>query len=160
MRKVGLSNRFCLSVCLSVQWKGWNLMIYRVKWFLNPKVALEHTKKSASVYLIATKAWPTSVGSSIFNMVSNSDMQTILAYADAVMACSSKERCKYLHGVFIQRTVEVQVWVIEERSLKVRNARTPGIRPTQVSEERRQRVLQAKKRYNCYTEKYIVIVLR
>ena len=79
-------------------------MIYRVKWFLNPKVTLEHKKKSASVYLIATKVRPTSLGSSIFNTVSNSDMQTILAYADAVTACSS---------------VEVQVWIIEERSLKV-----------------------------------------
>ena len=68
--------------------------------------------------------------------------------------------CGLLHGEFIQRTVEVQVWIIEEHSLKIREIQEPQeYTQTQVSEERRQRVLQAKKRYNCYTEKNIVIVL-
>ena len=54
----------------------------------------------------------------------------------------------------------VQVWIIEEHSLKVRKMQEPQeYAQTQVSEERRQRVSQAKKRYNCYTEN-IVIVLR
>jgi len=54
----------------------------------------------------------------------------------------------------------VQVWIIEERSLKVREVQEPQeYAQTQVSEERRQRVSQAKERYNCYTEN-IVIVLR
>ena len=48
-------------------------------------------------------------------------------------------------------------YAIEERSLKVREPQEYA--QTQVSEERRQRVSQAKKRYNCYTEN-IVIVLR
>jgi len=57
--------------------------------------------------------------------------------------------------------VEVQVWIIDERSLKVREMQEPQeYTQTQVSEERRQRVSQAEKRYNCYTEKNIVIVLR
>jgi len=51
--------------------------------------------------------------------------------------------------------VEVQVWIIEKRSLKVREMQEPQeYAQTQVSEER---VSQAKKRY---TEKNIVIVLR
>ena len=46
--------------------------------------------------------------------------------------------------------------LIEERSLKVREMQDPQeYAQTQVSEERRQRVSQAKKRYNCYTEKNI-----
>ena len=49
-------------------------------------------------------------------------------------------------------------YTIEEHSLKVREMQE--YTQTQISEERRQRVLQAKKRYNCYTEKNIVIVLR
>ena len=76
------------------------------------------------MYLIATKARPTLVGSSI-NTVSNSYMQMIQVYVDAVTVFSSKERCKYLHGMFIQRTVELQVWIIEEHSLKVREMQEP-----------------------------------
>ena len=49
-------------------------------------------------------------------------------------------------------------YAIEERSLKVREPQEYA--QTQVSEERRQRVSQAKKRYNCFTEKTRVIVLR
>ena len=48
----------------------------------------------------------------------------------------------------------------KERSLKVREMQEPQeYSQTQVSEESRQRVSQAKTRYNCYTED-IVIVLR
>jgi len=48
--------------------------------------------------------------------------------------------------VFFQRTVEVQVRIIEARSLKVREMQEPQeYTQTQVSEERRQRVSQAKK---------------
>ena len=54
--------------------------------------------------------------------------------------------------MFIQRTVEVQVW----HSLNVRKMQEPQeYAQTQVLEERRQRVSQAEKRYNCYTEKNI-----
>ena len=57
--------------------------------------------------------------------------------------------------------MEVQVFIIEERSLKVREMQEPQeYAQTQVSEERRQRVSQAKKSYNCYTEKNIEIILR
>jgi len=101
-------------------------------------------------------------------------MQMIQAYADAATVRSSKEQCKYmtLYGLIrayvdsdtacvIQTTVEVQVWIIEARSLKVREMQEPQEHTqTQVSEERRQRVSQAKKMYNCYTEKNIVIVLK
>ena len=49
--------------------------------------------------------------------------------------------------------MEVQVWIIEERSLKVMEMQEPQeYAQTQFSEERRQRVSQAKKRYNCYTD--------
>jgi len=85
--------------------------------------------------------------------------QMIRAYVDAVTACSSKEWCKYIYGLIrvYARTVEVQVW----HSLKVREMQDPQeYAQTQVSEERRQRVSQAENRYNCYTEKNIVIVLR
>jgi len=52
----------------------------------------------------------------------------------------------------------VQVWIVEERSLKVREIQEPQeYAQTQLLEERRQRVSQAEKRYNCYTEKNIVI---
>jgi len=69
-------------------------------------------------------------------------MQMIWAYVDAVTACSSKEQWKYKYGF------------IGEHSLKVREMQEPQeYTQTQVSEERRQRVSQAKKRYNCYTEK-------
>jgi len=62
--------------------------------------------------------------------------------------------------VFVPRTVEVQVWIIEERSLKVMEMQEPQeYAQTQFSEESRQRVSQAKKRYNCYPEN-IVIVMR
>jgi len=50
--------------------------------------------------------------------------------------------------------VEVQVWIIEERYRRVMEMQEPQeYAQTQFSEERRQRVSQAKKRYNCYTEK-------
>ena len=50
----------------------------------------------------------------------------------------------------------MQVWIIEERFLKVREMQEPQeYAQTQVSEERRQKVSQAEKRYNCYTEKNI-----
>ena len=80
-----------------------------------------------------------------------------------------KERCKYMYGLiracadsdtalFIQRTVEVQVSIIEERSFKVREIQEPQeYAQTEVSEERRQRVSQAKKRYNCYTENIVIV---
>jgi len=56
--------------------------------------------------------------------------------------------------------VEVQVWIIEQCSLKVMEMQEPQeYAQTQFSEERKQRVSQAKKRYNCYTEN-IVIVMR
>ena len=52
-------------------------------------------------------------------------------------------------------------YTIEEHSLRVREMQEPQeYAQTQVSEERRQRVSQAKKRYNSYTEKNIVIALR
>ena len=44
----------CLSVCRLSNEK--NLM-YRVKRLLNPKITLQSTKTSVSVYLIATKAF-------------------------------------------------------------------------------------------------------
>ena len=56
MREVGLSNRYCPSVVCHSSENYWNLVIYRVKWFLNPTVTLEHTKKYVSMYLIVTKA--------------------------------------------------------------------------------------------------------
>ena len=50
---------------------------------------------------------------------------------------------------------------IKEHSLRVREMQEPQeYAQTQVSEDRRQRVSQAKKRYTCYTEKNIVIALR
>ena len=75
----------------------------------------------------------------------SSNYGLIRAYADSDTACSS---------------VEVQVWIIEERSLKVMEMQEPQeYAQTQFLEERRQRVSQAKERYNCYTEN-IVIVMR
>jgi len=60
------------------------------------------------------------------------------------MACSSKEQWKGKYGLYI-----------EECSLEVREMQEPQeYAQTQVSGERRQRVLQAKKRYNCYTETF------
>jgi len=55
-------------------------------------------------------------------------------------------------------SVEVQVWIIEECSLKVMKMQEPQeYAQTQYSEERRQRVSQAKKRYNCYTENIVIV---
>jgi len=51
--------------------------------------------KSVSVYLIATKALRFyAFQALLINTVSNSNRQMIRAYADAVTAGSSKERCK------------------------------------------------------------------
>jgi len=62
----------------------------------------------------------------------------------------------------VKNNVSVSIdHTIEECSLKVREMQEPQeYAQTQISEERRLRVSQAKKRYNCYTEKNIVIVLR
>ena len=58
-------------------------------------------------------------------------------------------------------SVEVQVWIIEERSLKVMEIQEPQeYAQTQVSEERRQRVSQAKKRYNCYKKNIGIVKVR
>ena len=60
--------------------------------------------------------------------------------------------------MFIPRTVEVQVWIIEERSLKVMEMQeSQEYAQTQFSEERRQRVSQAKKRYNFCTENIVIV---
>ena len=62
----------------------------------------------------------------------------IRAYADSDTACSS---------------VKLQVWITEERYRRVMEMQEPQeYAQTQFSEERRQRVSQAKKRYNSYTE--------
>ena len=81
---------------------------------------------------------PTSVGSSIFNTVSNSEF--VHAHDTGVCRCChgvfiqrtvqvhvwiDTGVCGLRHGVFIQRTVEVQVWIMEERSLKVREMQEP-----------------------------------
>ena len=66
----------------------------------------------------------------------------IQAYADSDTACSSKEQWKCKYGI----------------PLKMQEPQEYA--QTQVSEERRQRVWQTEKRYNCYTKKNIVIVLR
>ena len=59
--------------------------------------------------------------------------------------------------MFIPRTVEVQVWIIEERSVKVMEMQEPQeYAQTQFSEER-QRVSQAKKRYNFCTENIVIV---
>jgi len=49
-------------------------------------------------------------------------------------------------------------YTIEEHSFRVREMQEPQeYAQTQVSEERRQRVSQAKKRYNCYTENVVIV---
>ena len=91
---------------------------------------------------------------SIFNTVSNSHMQK--TYADPVWIDTGV--CGLLHGVFTPRTVrEVQVWIIEH-SLKVMEIQEPQeYAQTQFSEERRQRISHAKKRYHCYTENIVIV---
>jgi len=56
--------------------------------------------------------------------------------------------------VFIPRTVEVQVWIIEERCLKVMEMQEPQ-EYAQINHRRGDGVSQAKERYNCYTENIV-----
>jgi len=94
----------CLSVCPVKKLKSRDLqgqMIPKSK-----SNIVTHTKKSASVYLIATKAHRFHAFQAFliehryrvlhFITVSNSYMQMIRAYADAVTACSSDAICNYV----------------------------------------------------------------
>ena len=123
------------------------------------------TQKSESVCLIATKALRFFAFQALLIKHRQGPPFQQFVHANDIGVCG---RC---HGVFIQRmvqvhvwidtgvcvgTVEVQVWITEERLGKCKNLRnTPKL-----SFQWRGGRESCRLRYNCYTEKNIVIVLR